>query len=329
MREQFIPSPAKGGEAQLGKRIPLPEGTSPLQIHWPYAVVLTALHLSCLLAFVPWFFSWTGVALFVFGYFFFGMFGATMGYHRLIAHKSFGCPKWFEYTLAIIGCCCAQESPVRWAAIHRMHHRDSDRQPDPHSPKAGFLWGYVGWLFFTNRDHWLDENYRRYVKDLLKQPFYAGLERCFLGLWIFVAHVVAFFAVGFVAGWWMGESWPAALQFGLSLMIWGGLLRTVVFLNVVWSVNAFCHSWGYRNFDTRDNSRNNLLLGFLVHGDGWHNNHHAHQRWARHGLKWWEFDASYLTIRTLQRLGLTWDLVGEKGNDHDRRAVRSGLGMDG
>lgn len=329
MEQASAPLPAGQGEAYVARRIPLPAGTQPLRVQWLYAVTLTGLHLLALLALVPWFFSWTGVALFIFGHFFFGMFGITMGYHRLISHKSFGCPKWFEYTLAIIGSCCGQESPVRWAAIHRMHHQGSDQQPDPHSPMAGFWWGYVGWLFFINRDHWLDENYRRYVKDLLKQPFYAGLERYLLSYWVFQAHLLLFFLAGLAARRWWGGTWMEAVQFGLSLLIWGGILRTVVFLNVTWSVNGLCHWWGYRNYDTRDNSRNNLLVGFLGHGEGWHNNHHAHQRWARHGLKWWEFDLTHLTIRLLGRLGLTWDVVGAKEVVRDPRAIQDDSKKEG
>jgi stearoyl-CoA desaturase (delta-9 desaturase) len=147
-------------------------------------------------------------------------------------------------------------------------------------------------------------------------------------MWIFLAHLLLFFLGGLVAGRWMGASWTEAVRFGMSLLIWGGIFRTLVFSSVVWSVNAFGHCWGYRNFETRDNSRNNVLLGFLCHGDGWHNNHHAHQRWARHGLKWWELDTAYLTIRVLQRLGVTWNVLGANDNGpadlHDRRRSQTG-----
>ena len=81
-------------------------------------------------------------------------------------------------------------------------------------------------------------------------------------------------------------------------------MRTVVVWHATWSVNSVTHVWGYRNYDTPDSSRNNLLIGFLSGGEGWHNNHHAAPSSARHGHQWWEFDLSWLTIRLLMFLGL-------------------------
>jgi fatty-acid desaturase len=290
-------------------RVDRPPGTVPRRINWLYAITLTLVHLLSLLVFVPWFFSWTGVALFVAGHFVFGMLGITIGFHRLLTHRSFACPKWFEYSLAILGCCCAQESPVRWVAIHRMHHGQSDLPRDPHSPRAGFLWGYFGWLFFINRDHWLPENYRRYARDLLKQPFYDRLERYLLALWVYFAHCLLFFGAGFVVGWYAEGNLFDGCQFGLSLFIWGAVARSVLNLNVSWSVNAICHTWGYRNHDTPDNSRNNWLVGLVAHGDGFHNNHHARPKAAAHGRRRWELDLSYWTICLFERVGLASKVI--------------------
>lgn len=289
----------------------LPEGAYPLSVNWRYAVVLTLVHGLALLALVPALYSWQGVASLVAGYFVFGMLGITIGYHRLLSHRSFACPKFVEYTLALLGACCLQESPVRWVAIHRMHHRHSDHRPDPHSPRAHLVWGYAGWLYLINRDHWLYANYSRYARDLLRDPFYARLERNLLSLWVYLAHAVLFFLLGYGLGWFLQGNQAAAMRLGGSLLVWGVLLRTVVFLHVSWSVNALCHVWGYRNYDTSDSSRNNWLLGLIAHGDGWHNNHHALQRSARHGRKWWEVDLSYAVIRLMARLGLARDILDD------------------
>lgn len=293
----------------LQQRLPLPEGTKPFRINWRYAIVLTLVHLLALLAFIPKYFSWLGVVCLVAGYFIFGMFGAAIGYHRLLTHRSFRCPKAVEYTLAVLGICCLQESPTRWVAIHRLHHRHADRQSDPHSPLARLIWGYVGWLFVINRDHWVYENYTRQAQDLMRQPFYAFIERNLMAFWIYVTHAILFFALGWTVGWYTHGSSAEAVRLGTSVLIWGVFVRTVAVLNLAWSVNAFSHFWGYQNYATGDNSRNNWLFALLGYGDGWHNNHHAHQGWAAHGHKAWEFDLSYAMICLLEKLHLAFDVV--------------------
>lgn len=291
------------------ERLPLPAGTNPVCVNWRYATVLTIVHLLSLLAFIPAYFSRLGIACLVAGYFVFGMFGAAIGYHRLLTHRSFKCPKAVEYTLALLGICCLQESPTRWVAIHRLHHRHADQQSDPHSPLARVIWGYAGWLFVINRDHWVYENYTRQARDLMRQPFYAFIEKNLMAFWIYVTHAILFFGFGWTVGWYSLGSSAEALRLATSVVIWGVFVRTAVVLNLAWSVNAFSHLWGYQNYATDDNSRNNWLFGFLGYGDGWHNNHHAFQRRAAHGHKAWEFDLSYVMICLLEKLHLAYDVV--------------------
>jgi stearoyl-CoA desaturase (delta-9 desaturase) len=128
------------------RRLDLPEAVQPVRIYWEYAIPLTLVHILSLLAFVPWLFSWAGLVAAIVTHFVFGVLGITVGYHRLLTHQGFTCPKWLEHTLAIFGIFTLQDSPARWVAIHRMHHKESDHQPDPHSPLAGFFWGHMGWL---------------------------------------------------------------------------------------------------------------------------------------------------------------------------------------
>jgi stearoyl-CoA desaturase (delta-9 desaturase) len=123
-------------------------------------------------------------------------------------------------------------------------------------------------------------------------------------VWIVLASWTSFFLAGFASQLIIGNGIGDALQFGLSLLVWGVFVRTVVVWHVTWSVNSVTHLWGYRNFNTDDTSRNNLIVGFLANGEGWHNNHHADPRSARHGLRWWELDLTWLTIRLLAGLGL-------------------------
>ena len=158
----------------LNRNVDLPEGARPLRINLPYLIVIGAVHLLSLLVLDPWYFSWAGVLSLVFGYFLFGILGITVGFHRLLSHRSFECPKWFEYCLALLGTCCLQESAVWWVSVHRRHHLHTDYQPDPHTPKAGMLWSHIGWLLLINRESSRKETYHRFTRDLTRQVFIPG-----------------------------------------------------------------------------------------------------------------------------------------------------------
>ena len=135
------------------------------------------------------------------------------------------------------------------------------------------------------------------------------LERGANWLYIYLGSMAFFFLLGLAIGWPTGGSLAAGVQFGLSLMVWGVFVRTVLTWHITWSVNSVTHVWGYRNYETDDNSRNNILVGLWSNGEGWHNNHHADQRAAAHGHKWWEFDVTWLTIRALETVGLVKNVV--------------------
>ena len=281
------PLDAPGRPIDVCGTLDYPETAIPITIERSYAIALTLIHVLAAVALVPaWFgylFSWPALVIGILGHFVFGMMGITIGYHRLLTHQGFKCPKWFEHLLAILGICNLQDSPARWVAIHRQHHKHSDEQPDPHSPLVGLLWGHVGWLFVVNRDHVSVNQFEKYVRDLLKDPFYLTLERNSLWLGIYVLHALAFWGLGSLAGWWWSGTSAGALRFGLSVLVWGVFVRTVFVLHGTWAVNSLSHVWGYRNYETTDNSRNNWLVALLAHGEGWHNNHHADQRAASHG----------------------------------------------
>ena len=119
----------------------------------------------------------------------------------------------------------------------------------------------------------------------------------------------AFFGAGFALEYARVPDVSTAAQFGWSVLVWGVFVRTVVVWHVTWSVNSLAHVFGYRNYETDENSRNNWLVGLISNGEGWHNNHHADQRSARHGHKWWEFDLTWITIAALERLGLAKKVV--------------------
>lgn len=291
------------------KHLPHPAAVKPYVILWPYAIGVGAYHLFALLAFVPWLFSWTGVMLVLFGLYAFGTLGINLCYHRLLTHRSFSCPLWLEHVFATIGVCCLQDTPARWVATHRMHHQYSDEQPDPHSPLVTFLWGHMGWLMVRNRDLHSLAMFERYARDIIKDPYYFRLERNLLWLWVNVIQMGVFYLAGFLAGWLSTGSVMGGVQFGLSVLVWGVFVRTVAVWHITWSVNSVTHMWGYRNYETDENSKNNWIVGLISNGEGWHNNHHADQRSAAHGHRWWEFDVTYITIRVLQLVGLAKNVI--------------------
>jgi stearoyl-CoA desaturase (delta-9 desaturase) len=270
---------------------------------------IVVFHLLALLACTPWLFSWSGLAWAVGGIYLFGALGINIGYHRLLTHRGFSCPRWLEHAFSVLGMCCWQGRPMKWVAIHRMHHQHSDQPNDPHSPRRGFLWSHMGWFLVS--DSALDDlrTYKRYVRDLFRDSFYQRLERRCVRRAIHGAQWMAFFGAGSLVGVLGSGSLGGGLQLGLSWLAWGVFVRTTVVWHITWSVNSITHVWGYRNFDTSDDSRNNWLVALLSHGEGWHNNHHALPRCVAHGRRWWELDVSYWTIRALERGGLAWDVV--------------------
>jgi len=291
----------------LPEHLPLPAGTNRRRIYWRYALAVAGYHLLGLLAFDPWFFSWTGVTLTLVGILLFGTVGINLCYHRLLTHRSFQCPLWLEHIFAILGVCCLQDAPARWVAVHRLHHHRADHQPDPHSPLVSLFWSYVGWLFMENADLSRLAVYERYARDILRDRFYVTVERH--SAWIILLSWAVFFSGGFLAAILLGEPIGKAAQFGLSIWLWGVIVRTLVVWHITWSVNSFPHLYGYRNYETNDNSRNNFIIGIIANGEGWHNNHHADPNSACNTHRWWEFDFTYLLIRLLAAVGLAWGII--------------------
>lgn len=312
------PQPTPAAENSLAKSldadivrhgIPRPQETQPLRIMWGHTISIVSVHLLALLALVPWFFSWTGVVLAIVGFFVYGMLGINLCYHRMLTHQGLVVPKWLEHFFALLGVCCLQDSPARWVAIHRMHHKHSDRQPDPHTPLVNFLWGHVGWLFVRHGEHSRYLFFEKYARDILRDPFYLRFEKRFIWLWTYIIHAALYFLAGLAIGWASTGVYLQGVQFGASLLVWGVFVRTVVEWHNTWSVNSITHLWGYRNYPTNDDSRNHWFVALTAHGEGWHNNHHADQRAAQHGVKWWEYDLTWAVIRLLEIVGLATNVV--------------------
>ncbi len=302
-------SPESIGAAPALPRLEKPAAVAGGRVDRPYFFSFILYHVVALSACLPWLFSWTGLTICLLGTYVFGTLGINLCYHRLLTHRSFTCPKWLEHAFAILGVCCLQDTPARWVAVHRKHHQHSDEPEDPHSPLVTFFWGHMGWLLIESRDLSRMDLYERYSKDVLRDPFYLRLERKFLWVWVNLAQWLVFYLAGFILGWAATGEPFRGVQMGLSLLVWGVFLRTVLVWHITWSVNSVTHMWGYRNYDTDENSKNNIFVGLWSNGEGWHNNHHAQPRAAAHGHRWWEFDVTYLTIQLLSLVGLARNVV--------------------
>ena len=167
----------------------------------------------------------------------------------------------------------------------------------------------MGWLLVDNKQIHSLNHYEKYARDVLRDPYYFALERKLAWVWLNLGSWVLFFGAGFGIGYWQSGTVAGAAQFGWSLLIWGVFVRTVAVWHITWSVNSLAHVWGYRNYETDENSRNNWFVGLVSNGEGWHNNHHADQRSAQHGHRWWEFDLTWSTIHLLEFLGLAKQVV--------------------
>ena len=254
-------------------------------LEWSTVLFMTFIHIPALI--LPVLFVPKG-NLVVICFFLLGIpigLGVTIGYHRRLTHASFQAPKVVDYFLALMGALSGEGPPVFWVAHHRKHHKYSDEEGDPHSPRQGFWWAHWFWIFSKLNKRHLGMLYMRWAPDIVKDPFYQWLERNYL--FLHIVFVLCIFGMGYAMGsWYMAMSFLAYVYF----------LRAIVTLHITWMVNSVTHKWGYRNYETQDGSRNNALVGVLAYGEGWHNNHHHRQRAVNHGHFWWEFDLSFWVI---------------------------------
>jgi len=278
------------------------------QVAWPTLFWLIGLHVGLIAA--PFTFTWQALVLVLFLSWLTGGVGICLGYHRLLTHGSFSTYRPVRWLIAWIGGLAGEGTAIDWVANHRKHHAHSDQAGDPHSPYDGPWWSHVFWLAVTLRGADQEAHIRRWAPDLQRDPVMRFLGRTFL-LWHF-ALAGALYGLGYL---WGGT--PLAVSF----LVWGVFVRLVFVLHSTWFVNSASHMWGYRNYETTDNSRNLWWVALLTHGEGWHNNHHAYPRMALHGHRWWELDLTFRTIRLLERLGLAWDVVDYKQRSATRDAA--------
>ncbi|XP_021736703.1 palmitoyl-monogalactosyldiacylglycerol delta-7 desaturase, chloroplastic-like [Chenopodium quinoa] len=238
--------------------------------------------------FAPFTFNWGAFWVAVVLYLATGLLGICLSFHRNLAHKSFKLPKWLEYVFAYFGVLALQGNPIDWVSTHRYHHQFCDSEQDPHSPLEGFWFSHMNWMFDAKivTERCGEPNN---VGDLEKQPFYRFMRSTYIFHPLMLAGLL--YAFG-----------------GFPYLVWGMGVRTAWVYHITWFVNSASHVWGTQAWNTGDLSRNNWWVALLSFGEGWHNNHHAFEYSARHGLEWWQFDMTWYTIKFLQIIGLAKDV---------------------
>ncbi len=266
-----------------------PENLRWSNIDWFVLGWMVLMHVGALAAVLLYPLHWQAILVALLLHWFTCSIGICMCYHRSLSHQSLklrGPAKFLGLYAASI---CGEGSPLTWSAVHRIHHGQSDQEGDPHSPLDGKWWSHLLWLFVRQPEEIRQAMYDRYVPDLQRDRMVMFFEKT----WFFwtLGTAAILYAVG---------GWP--------MLLWACCFRMVVAYHSTWFVNSATHLWGYRNYETTDQSRNLWWVAVLAYGEGWHNNHHAHPHTARAGHRWWEFDATWQAIKLLRLLGLATDV---------------------
>jgi stearoyl-CoA desaturase (delta-9 desaturase) len=255
---------------------------------WTVIGFMIVIHVLAAVALLPTFWSWQAVTTLLVLYWLTACLGVTIGYHRLLCHRSFRLPQWLERFFATCGAISCQHGPIDWVGLHRHHHKFSDTEADHHNSHRGFWWSHMGWMLAETPAM---AAVPRLTGDLSRDPYYRWLNKWFLVLQLPLALLL--FSIGTATG--VG---------GWALVLWGIPLRLVLVYHATWLVNSATHCWGYAPHDSGDESRNNPWVAALTFGEGWHNNHHAYPHSARHGWGAKEFDLTWQHIRLMRALGL-------------------------
>lgn len=257
-------------------------------INWTTTIWMIVFHLGAIAAL--FLFSWKALFVTLFLWWVSGSLGIGMGFHRLLTHRGFKTPKVVEYFLTLCGTLALEGGHINWVVTHRIHHAHTEVPGlDPHTPREGRWWSHMGWILTGTAQQHEDAVLWRYAPDLMKDRVHYWINRLY-----FIPLVLLGIILFYAGGW--------------SMLMWGVFMRVTVGLHATWLVNSATHMWGSRRFESNDDSTNNLWVALVTFGEGWHNNHHAHPRAARHGVTWYELDINWWGIRTLELLGLASDI---------------------
>ena len=294
--ESLHGTPRGGGPVHPGRK----------SINWATLGFMAAIHGLAVIALLPQFWSWQAIVTFLVLYWITACLGVTIGYHRLLSHRSFRVPHWLERFFATCGAISCQQGPLDWVGLHRHHHKFSDTDVDHHTSLKGLWWSHMGWMF---EDIPAMQAVPRLTGDLAKDPYYRWLNNNFLLLQVPLAALL----------FWIGTATGAG---GWALVLWGIPLRLVLVYHCTWLVNSVTHYWGDAPHNSGDSSRNNAWVAALTFGEGWHNNHHAFPHSARHGFGR-QIDLTWMHIQLMHALGLATQVrLPAAANPNSRRSPR-------
>ena len=217
-------------------------------------------------------------------------FAITVGYHRLFAHASFKAHPAIRFLVLFFGAAAFEQSALKWASLHRLHHQNVDTELDPYNIKNGFLYAHIGWILFWKHP----TNYEN-VKDLHKSRL-VMYQHVHYKTWSSAAGLILPLVIGTLSGHLLG-----AFLFSVAV-------RLVLVFNSAFFINSFAHTFGSKPFDTHLSAKDNWLGAVLTNGEGYHNFHHRFPTDYRNGFRWYHWDPSKWFIRVLAYLRLAWDL---------------------
>jgi len=280
----------------FGKPVKAPDGSQGETIDWARAIPFSLIHFACLaVIWVGW--SWPAVAMAAFLYAL-RVFTLTAFYHRYFSHRTFKTGRITQFIFGWIGCTSIQRGPLWWAAHHRHHHTHSDDPEDLHSPRQkGLLMAHIGWFLTPKAEptNW------RLIPDFARYPEMRWLDRFDL------VPPALLIALLYGLGELLSFQAPGLGCTGLQMVAWF-FVSTVAVYHVTYLVNSATHLIGSRRFQTKDDSRNSMVIALLTFGEGWHNNHHYYPNSVRQGFYWWEIDISYYILKFMATFGLVWEL---------------------
>jgi stearoyl-CoA desaturase (delta-9 desaturase) len=212
--------------------------------------------------------------------------GIALGYHRLLAHRSFRTPRWFRNVLATLGTLTFQVGPLLWVAIHRAHHKDTDQEGDAHASVRGFWWSHMGWTFYRRPNGFEYAKSRRLITELADDAYLRFLNRHMVLVNLAAAAVTAL-----------------VVRRG-DVVLWAFPVRIVVGWHLTWLINSYAHFAPIRGPKRADGIRNSAWLAFLAFGEGWHGNHHRYPGRANFALTSRQVDPAYVALRGLNAIRL-------------------------
>ncbi len=229
------------------------------------------------------------------------MFFVCSGYHRYFSHSTFKTSRVFQSVLAFMAQTSMQKGALWWASNHRTHHKYTDKPQDPHSPKIyGFWYAHMGW--FLSKDY-LKTDFDL-IKDFAKYPELRWLNRNHI-IPALVLMIFVYVVGGLVNS---GGEMSTMLTAGLSTLVVGFFISTLLVYHGTYSINSLMHIIGRPRYQSNDESKNSFWLAILTLGEGWHNNHHYFQSSTRQGFYWWEIDITFYILTVLSWFGIVWDL---------------------